>query len=100
MEKIGKKKTAKRTRKRDITVTWVAESLPNVVVVNTRKVSMKLRDSFCKVEFLCNEPKKKDCVYFMKTDKHEDCKYMDGRFCVSSVAQVNRMTIELKERLK
>ena len=60
---------------------------------------MKLKDSFCKVEFFCTEPKKKDCVYFMKTDEHEDCKYMDGRFCNSAIAQVNRMTLELKERL-
>ena len=61
---------------------------------------MKLKDSFCKVEFYCTEPKKKGCVYFMKTDKHEDCKYMEGSACNSAVAQVNRMTLELKERLK
>ena len=52
---------------------------------------MKLKDSFCKVEFFCVEPNKKDCVYFMKTDEHEDCKYMDGVFCESPVAKVNRM---------
>lgn len=57
----------------------------------------KLKDSYCQIEFFCTEPKKKDCVYFMKTDKHEDCKYMDGRFCNSAVAQVNRMTLSIKK---
>ena len=61
---------------------------------------MKAKDNFCKVEFFCAEIKKNDCVYFMKTDKHEDCRYMNGRFCDSAVAQVNRMTLAIKERME
>jgi len=61
---------------------------------------VELKDSFCRVKFYCTEPKKRDCVYFMMSDEHEDCKYLNRGYCESAVAQVNRMTVQVKEELK
>lgn len=58
---------------------------------------MNLKDNYCKMEFFCTEPKKKECVYFMNTEKHKSCKFKNGIFCNSLVAQVNRMTLTIKK---
>ena len=58
-----------------------------------------MKSNCCEIEFSCHEPVRKACVYFSKTDEHDDCKYMELSYCNSKIAQVNRMTIQLKEEL-
>ena len=56
------------------------------------------KKSYCEPVFLCREPINKYCAHWTKGE-HDHCKYMDGQYCNSSVAQVNAMTVLTKEMI-
>ena len=59
-----------------------------------------MKENSCMIRFYCTEKKPKSCVYFVKSEEHTDCKFVDCGWCNSAVAQVNRMTRELDNQLE
>jgi len=60
-------------------------------------VVMELKDNQCKIIFFCNHSEKKPCVYFKGAAYY--CRYHGENYeCFSSIANVNRMTIEIKKQ--
>lgn len=53
----------------------------------------ELKDNYCGIIFICDEPKSKDCVYRQNKGK---CKWLKNRQCTSAVANINRITLHCK----
>ena len=56
------------------------------------------KENSCMLEFYCRRPEK-NCVYFSRANDGNGCKYKYSRTCQSLVAQVNVMTLAIKERM-
>ena len=65
---------------------------------------VQLKDNLCKMVFLCLNRKDSECVYYQRCDMLDDgtCDHAkftelsDFSYCGSSVARVNKMTLEMK----
>ena len=61
----------------------------------------ELKDNQVCIEFMCTHyPPDSACVYFIPLGGSERvCEYLVGEYCMSRVAQVNKMTVMLKKIL-
>lgn len=56
-----------------------------------------LKENKCSIVFFCDHSEQEPCVYFSGSNK--DCKFFDEFCnCNSSIANVNRMTLEIKRQ--
>ena len=60
----------------------------------------KLKKNKCAIIFTCcHNPPNEPCVYFRKRAKSEYCGYLsENHECLSSLANVNKMTLEIKRQ--
>jgi hypothetical protein len=57
-------------------------------------IEEELKDNYCGLIFICDEPRSKECVYRQNKGK---CKWWRDWQCTSSVANVNRITLHCKQ---